>query len=139
MKSAVGSFSLAVVLVVLASCSSSDFVVGVSEPLIDVSGRYTSNAAVGYLGTLELDLSWIEGTGFFSAWVSSDLSTDLSPSGGIASPGDFHIVINFDRGLLSDYYFEGMIVMNGETVQFLDGQFVFPDQTETLQVVFEYD
>lgn len=130
------ALSIALVLAAGAGCSSSDFTVGTTLPLKDLTGHYVSTTGAGTLGTLELALALAEDTDYFKAWISSSVSEGLAPSEGIASLGDNHLVINFDRGLLSDYYFEGMLELDGEAVQSITGQFVFPDMTEKLPVVF---
>lgn len=123
-------------VVALASSCSSSFTVGVTEPFIDLSGIYRTASAVGSMGELQLRLERIEDTTWFDALVESDLGSEINTSIGFLTLGDRHVVINFDRGLLSDYYFEGTVVMDGSEVDSLEGQFVFPDMEETLAVTF---
>jgi len=66
---------------------------------------------------------------------------EVEPAEGIGTLGDLHLILNFDRGESSDFYYEGMVVLTpqeakGLAIGDIDGQFVFPDQEETLPVVF---
>ena len=128
---------LAALAVALAAAGcSSDHTVGTDGLYYDLSGTYRSESEVPSLGNLELELALIEGTTWFDAVINTDLADSVEGSEGIATQGNLHLVINFDRGLLSDYYFEGVVTMTDDAIESLTGQFVFPDQAETMAVTF---
>jgi hypothetical protein len=55
---------------------------------------------------------------------------------GIGTVLDDHLILNFDRGKDSDFYFESRVLEDGDGFIELDGQFVFPDSAETVAAVF---
>lgn len=91
---------------------------------------------MGSLGTLALELERVEDSRVFNATLSSRDDADAGESIGVGTLGNEHLILNFDRGLLSDYYFEGDVALEGTAVARLEGQFIFPDQPEPLPVVF---
>jgi len=138
----VAAVLLSLVLITMhAGCQGSSFVVGPTMEVIDLTGRYTSTEEIGVLGLLTMDIERMEETRVFRAQVSGALVGEVEPSNGIGTLGDLHLILNFDRGELSDFYYEGMVVLTpqeaeGLAIGDINGQFVFPDQAETLPVVF---
>lgn len=128
--------AISAALLLLAGCSSSDFQIGTTVPWFDLSGRYVSSTEIGPLGVITLELGRFEDTEIFTADLSSSASEDLKPVHGAGTLGDYHLILDFDIGVRSDYYFEGQVTMAGEQVESIDGQFVFPDQEETLPASF---
>ncbi len=124
------------VLALLGGCSSSGFTVGTQLPWVDIGGMYVSDQEVGALGYINLELERFEDTEYFSAVMAGSKLGDETGSTGAATLGDLHLIINFDIGFASDYYYEGMVELAGEQVVSIDGQFVFPDQQETLPAMF---
>lgn len=123
-------------LALVGGCSSSDFTVGTQLPWVDLTGMYVSDEAVGALGFINLSLERFEDTEYFTAIMTGSQLGDEQGSGGAGTLGDLHLIIDFDIGLATDYYFEGMVEMAGDQVVAIDGQFVFPDQQEMLPAVF---
>jgi hypothetical protein len=138
----VAAVLLSLALIALsAGCQGSEFVVGPVMDVIDLTGRYTSTEEIGALGLLILDIERVEETRVFRAQVSGALVGEVEPSNGIGTLGDLHLILNFDRGESSDFYYEGMVVLTpqeaeGLAIGNIAGQFVFPGQAETLPVVF---
>jgi hypothetical protein len=127
---------IAVLLVLAGGCSTSGFTIGTQLPWVDISGMYVSDEEVGALGFLSLELERFEDTEYFTAIMTGSQLGDEDGSTGAATLGDLHLIIDFNIGLASDYYFEGLVEMSGEEVVAIDGQFVFPDQQEMLPVAF---
>jgi len=123
-------------LIMLAGCSSSDFQITPTIAWFDMSGRYVSTEEIGPLGVIMLELERFEDTEIFTADLTSSASEDLEPVHGAGTLGDYHLILDFDIGIRSDYYFEGVVTLTGEQVESIDGQFVFPDQEETLPATF---
>lgn len=117
-------------------CSSSDFTVGTQLPWVDISGMYVSDEAVGALGYLNLELERFEDTEYFTAIMTGSKLGDETGSTGAGTLGDLHLIIDFDIGMATDYYFEGMVELSGDAAVSISGQFVFPDQQEMLPAVF---
>jgi hypothetical protein len=103
------------------------------------SGNYRSLDEVGPLGHLRLNLiRRAETETVYDATLSGEASSDFGESEGVGTLGNEHLILNFDRGLESDFYFQGNIVLSGEAVNSINGTFVFPDQAEQLAVEFAY-
>ena len=132
----IGALLAAAALALAGGCSSSDFTVGTQLPWVDLSGVYVSDEAVGALGFLSLSLERFEDTEYFTAIMTGSQLGDENGSGGAGTLGDLHLIIDFDIGFATDYYFEGMVEISGDRVVAIDGQFVFPDQQEMLPAVF---
>ena len=108
-------------------------------------GRYTLTAELpGFatqelanLGIVTLEINIVEELGTFKAWVTATETEGISE--GIGTVGDNHLILNFDRGLNSDFYFEGTFetLALGNIVTRIDGRFIFPDRADPLPVVFE--
>lgn len=131
---------LSVVAITLAAClaasCSSGYPMALSWPPHVIAGTYWSGQAVGALGTLELKLVRDDHTRVFNAELTSRDDAALGLSEGVGTLGNEHLILNFDRGRLSDYYFEGDVVLDGATVLRIEGQFIFPDHSPTTPVVF---
>ena len=61
---------------------------------------------------------------------------ELEPVEGVSTLGDNHVIMDFELGSDSDYYFEGTVTRVGEVIESISGQFIWPDQAETLLVTF---
>lgn len=122
----------------LAACAGQRTPVAES-PVLVVSGLYESDVEVGPLGRLQLNLVRRNNTQtIYDAKLSGISGADFGSSTGVGTIGNEHLILNFDRGKESDFYFQGMAQLSGETVTGIDGSFVFPDQTEQLTVHFNY-
>ncbi len=55
---------------------------------------------------------------------------------GIGTLADDHLILNFDRGKESDFYFESTISEDSEGFIELDGMFVFPDSSVSAKALF---
>jgi len=105
-------------------------------PWFDLTGRYASTTEIGALGILTLELERYEDTAYFSAALSGSAAAELEPVHGAGTLGDYHLILDFDIGVRSDYYFEGDVTVTEGRVESIDGQFVFPDQEEMLAATF---
>jgi len=128
--------ALGLLLAALCGCSSSDFQITPAVPWFDLSGRYASTDEIGALGILTLELEQFEDTVYFSATLTGSAVTEMAEVHGAATLGDYHVIVDFDIGVRSDYYFEGDVTVTEGRVESIDGQFVFPDQEETLPTTF---
>lgn len=108
-----------------------------TQAFLDLSGRYHSTEPVGTLGILTLEINIIPGKQRFKAWLAGP-GEDTGVSEGIGTVGDGHVILNFDRGLNSDFYFEGLVDWGGEFANAIIGNFIFPDRTEPLPVSFDF-
>jgi len=126
----------AIIAACLAAGCSSDWPMALSWPPHVIAGTYWSEQAVGALGTLALSLERVEHSRVFDAVMTSRDDEELGESEGIGTLGNEHLILNFDRGKLDDYYFEGSVVRDGEIVLRIEGQFIFPDRSQTVPVVF---
>lgn len=120
----------------LTSCASSTYRAGLTEPWLDMTGRYVSTAEIGELGIVMLELERFEDTEIFSASMTGSAVPDLEPGRGAGTIGDFHLILDFNIGFSSDYYFEGDVSLSSGSVESIAGQFIFPDSVETLPVTF---
>jgi hypothetical protein len=119
-----------------AGCSSASSSAGLTEPWFDMTGRYVSTTELGDLGIVTLDLERYEDTEIFSAYLTGSAVPDLEPGRGAGTLGDSHLIIDFDIGIRSDYYFEGMVAHTDGVVESISGQFIFPDETGVMPVTF---
>ena len=85
---------------------------------------------------LQLSLVRSENTRVYSALLSGENAELFGTAEGIGTLADDHLVLNFDRGLKTDFYFEGKVQLESGLVRALAGEFIFPDQTEQLAVEF---
>lgn len=121
-----------------AGCTSgSDYRIGIDSPALYAGGEYVSGDTGGSLGHLTLTLVLREGAQrTYDANLTSQDKPDFGESVGVGTVGNEHIILNFDRGKDTDYYFEGQLVLTGVSVTGISGQFVFPDLEETLPAEF---
>ena len=119
----------------VAGCSS-DWEPGPVIEWYDISGRYVSEAEVGGLGTLTIVVELVEDTHVFAIELTGTGLAELEPVEGVSTLGDNHVIMDFELGSDSDYYFEGTVTRVGEVIESISGQFIWPDQAETLLVTF---
>lgn len=125
----------ALLLAALTACSSS-FDLALSEPL-DIDGTYRSTSSVGALGTLEMVVrKRTRSIRVFEAELSGP-ELAISPSEGVGTLGNDHLVLNFEIGAVDDFYFQGFVQQDGSAISGLNGSFIFPGQDEDLAVEFE--
>lgn len=120
----------------LAAGCSSDWEPAPVIPWYDLSGRYVSSAEVGGLGDLTIVIERLEDSQVFAIELTGTELTELEPVDGLGTLGDNHVIMDFDIGQDSDYYFEGTVTRVGEVIDSISGQFIWPDQAETLLVTF---
>ena len=131
-----GGIALWCSVVWLSGCSSADFAVGISRLDYNLAGSFVSEDPVGELGRLSLELTQREDTVVFEAALSAEGSDELGYSEGIGTVGNGHLVLNFDRNLETDYYFEGTVEVTGDEATAINGNLVFPDLANPLPVRF---
>jgi hypothetical protein len=124
--------------VLVASCSGSGVVDPRTLPTIPASGIWTSTAAVGELGNLRLELDQREDSRVFDAVLSFPDRATLGDSNGFGTLADAHLILDFDAGDRSEFFFEGAVAGSGAAGSTITGQLVFPDQQATLAVTFSY-
>lgn len=120
----------------IAGCTSSTYQAGLTEPWLDMSGRYVSTAEIGNLGIVMLELERYEDTEVFSASMTGSAVPELEPGRGAGTIGDLHLILDFNIGFSSDYYFEGLVTQTNGVVESFSGQFLFPDEQDVLPVTF---
>jgi len=126
---------LVAALLAATGCSGSEEVLAAGEPF-DVSGVYRSTETIGELGFVWMEIVMVRPNLTFKAVVSSAIELGEF-SQGVGTVGGDHLILNFDRGKTTDYYYEGMFETNGNQVARIDGRFIFPDLAEDLPVEFE--
>jgi hypothetical protein len=121
----------------LSGCGGQDFRVDIDTPPHNAEGVYTSGDTGGPLGRLRLELTLRENAlRTYDATLSSLDDPRFGESTGVGTVGNEHIILNFDPGDPTDYYFEGALALTGGAVSGIEGRFVWPDQTENLSAVF---
>jgi hypothetical protein len=103
----------------------------------DIQGTYQAREIVGEWGRVALQLERINHSRAYDATLANPQFEMFRTRAGIGTLANDHVILNFDTGLDSDFYFEGDVVIEGDLVRGLSGQFVFPDQEQTLPVVFD--
>jgi hypothetical protein len=133
------SFTLAAALALLTAtgCSSGQRAKGLGDVLYDVAGEYTSTETIGSLGHVHLHLEHVEDTQtVYRAELSSEDNPDLGVSKGVGTIGADHVILNFDRGQQTDYYFQGFVQLYNDNVVGIDGTFIEPDLNSPVAVLF---
>jgi hypothetical protein len=128
----------ALALAALSGCGDRIAVDPRTLPTSEVSGEWDSALEVGSLGKLHLELSREGESRVYDAVLTSAVLPGLGESDGIGTLADGHLILDFGTGQTDEYYFEGHVVTSGNTITSIDGQLVFPDQTDTLPVSFDY-
>jgi hypothetical protein len=121
---------------VFASCNTGVFVEPRTLAASEIEGTYRSSDQAGVLGILELGLVRLESSRVYTAVLSGKNPEEFGTSEGIGTLADDHLVLNFDRGLNSDFYFEAKVTLNDAGDPVITGEFIFPDQKEQLPVEF---
>lgn len=85
---------------------------------------------------MQLRLVRLENTRVYRAVLSGANPQEFGTVEGIGTLADDHLVLNFDRGLKSEFYFEADVTPTAPGEATLTGDFIFPDQREQLQVEF---
>jgi len=130
-------FTTCLLLVAAVSCSS-DFVVGVADPPLELSGFYAASEVIGELGLVVMELQRVEDTSIYRVGMIDCREEDPEVIGGAGTVGDKHLILNFNPGSDPDFYFEGAVILNAGLLAGLEGQFVFPDRAETLRASFQW-
>jgi hypothetical protein len=108
---------------------------GVWDPTVlpwihDIEGTYQADDLVGDWGRVALQLERVNRSRLYNATLANPLFDFFRTRDGLGTLANDHLIINFDTGLDSDFYFEGDVIIENDTVLGLTGQFIFPDQAE---------
>ncbi len=130
------AIALVCVLLLLNACNS-DFSPVPTPETLELTGRYHSSEPFGSLGTITMQIEYSEDVFPYYVWLAGVEEED-GLSFGIATIGDRHVILNFDRGLNSDFYFEGDVEVTDGQVEVITGMFVFPDNSESRPITFNF-
>lgn len=99
----------------------------------DIEGTYQADDLVGDWGRVALQLERVGRSRVYDAVLANpqfDFFRDRVGQGTLAND---HLIINFDQGLDTDFYFEGDVIVQNDVVLGFSGEFIFPDQAQPSQ------
>lgn len=103
----------------------------------NLSGVYGADVQQQGLGRLVMTLENVEDTRtVYTAEMTNLVDGAETMLEGIGTVADDHLILNFDRGKDSDFYFESSVLEDGNGFIELDGQFVFPDSAQAVSAKF---
>jgi hypothetical protein len=124
-------------LLFLLGCSDSGFDTTPQILFGDISGLYAADVNQRGLGRLAMTLERVEETRtVYTAEMTNIVGDEEIMLEAIGTLTDDHLILNFDRGVDSDFYFESQVEEMVDGFIELDGRFIFPDFEETLPAVF---
>ena len=124
-------------LVSVLGCSDSGFDTTPRILYSDISGIYGADVNGRGLGRLAMTLERVEETRtVYSAEMINIINGEERMLEGIGTLTNDHLILNFDRGNNSDFYFESKVEEVSDGFLELDGQFIFPDSADSLPALF---
>jgi len=125
------------VLLLCSACSSSTFDDPPHILFADISGVYGADVEQRGLGRLAMSLELVEDTRtVYKAELTNLVDGEQLKLEAIGTLADDHLILNFDRGKTTDFYFESKVSESSEGLYELNGQFIFPDAPPNVPVVF---
>ena len=96
----------------------------------EIAGTYQADDVVGDWGRVALQLERVSRTRVYDAVLVNPLFDFFRTREGQGTLANDHVIINFDQGLDSDFYFEGDVIIENDMVVGINGQFIFPDRAQ---------
>ncbi len=96
----------------------------------DIQGTYQAETVVGDWGRVALQLERVGRSRVYDAALANPQFDFFRTREGQGTLANDHVILNFDQGLDTDFYFEGTVILDNDTVKGISGQFIFPDQSQ---------
>lgn len=103
----------------------------------DISGVYGADVEQHGLGRLAMTIELLENARtVYKAEITNLVGDTQTKLEGIGTLADDHLILNFDRGKTTDFYYESKVTSVGEGSYELNGQFIYPDSKGGVAAVF---